>query len=138
MAIPSSASRVSAKPRGEERLETLLPLAEADRVIAALKSAHPYEEPAYDLYPLRQPPSGFGLGRVGILAEPKNGEAFIAGAAKALGAEAAQVSGPIPEQIERVAVVGGSGGDFLAQAKAAGAQALITGEASYHAWEQAR
>jgi dinuclear metal center YbgI/SA1388 family protein len=121
----------------EERLETLVPLADAGRVLTALKQAHPYEEPAYDLYPLRQPPSGFGLGRVGKPAEPQSGEAFIAAAAKALGAEAAQVSGPIPKQATRVAVIGGSGGDFLAQAKAAGAQILITGEARYHAWEEA-
>ena len=121
----------------EERLETLVPLAGAGRVLAALKQAHPYEEPAYDLYPLRQPPSGFGLGRVGELAKPQKGEAFIAAAAESLGAEAAQVSGPIPEQVTRVAVIGGSGGDFLAQAKASGAQMLITGEARYHAWEQA-
>jgi putative NIF3 family GTP cyclohydrolase 1 type 2 len=113
-------------------------MADAGRVLAVLKTVHPYEEPAFDIYPLRQPPAGFGLGRVGKLARPQKGQAFITAAAKALGAEAAQVTGPIPEQVERVAVIGGSGGDFLAQAKAAGAQVLITGEARYHAWEQAR
>lgn len=121
----------------EERLETIIPLSEIGRVVAALKSAHPYEEPAYDIYPLRQPPAGFGLGRVGTLVRPQSGEEFIASAAKKLGAAAAEVTGPIPEKVERVAVLGGSGGDFIPQAAAAGAQALVTGEARYHAWEQA-
>jgi len=121
----------------EERLETLLPLAAAGAALRALKQAHPYEEPAYDLYPLRQPPAGFGLGRVGNLPAPQGGEEFLAAAARELGSEAAQATGPLPAQVERVAVVGGSGGDFLAQAAAAGAQVLVTGEAGYHAWEQA-
>jgi len=121
----------------EERLETLLPLAAAGRVLQALKNAHPYEEPAFDLYPLKQSPAGFGLGRVGRLPKPRNGEEFIAAAAKELGAPAAQVTGPLPKKVERVAVVGGSGGDLLPQAAAAGAQVLITGEVHYHAWEQA-
>ena len=121
----------------EERLETVFPMSAIGPVVAALKSAHSYEEPAYDIYPLRQPPAGFGLGRVGRLSQPQNGEKFIQAAAKELGADAAEVSGPIPEKIERVAVVGGSGGDLIPQAAAAGAQMLITGEARYHAWEQA-
>ena len=36
----------------EERLEILLPRARAAQVIAALRAAHPYEEVAFDLYPL--------------------------------------------------------------------------------------
>lgn len=122
----------------EERLETVFPMSAIGPVVAALKSAHSYEEPAYDIYPLRQSPAGFGLGRVGRLSQPQNGEQFIQAAAKELGADAAEVSGPIPEEVERIAVVGGSGGDLIPQAAAAGAQMLITGEARYHAWEQAK
>jgi hypothetical protein len=36
----------------EFRLETLLPAERLEEVVAALRSAHPYEEPAYDVYPL--------------------------------------------------------------------------------------
>ena len=121
----------------ELRLETVLPKAAAGRVIAALLAVHPYEEPAYDLYPLMQPPSGFGIGKVGRLAKPENGQQFLARAAKSLGSAAHQICGPVPQTVETVAVVGGSGGDFLVQAAAAGAQVLITGEARYHAADQA-
>ncbi len=36
----------------ELRLETVFPDERADEVIAALRAAHPYEEPAFDVYPL--------------------------------------------------------------------------------------
>ncbi len=130
---PGERSRVA-----EERLETVVPLARAQAVLAALYRAHPYQEPAVDLYPLEQAPAGLGLGRVGRLARPRPGAEFVAWAARELGADGARVAGPLPQRLERVAVVGGSGGDLLGAAAAAGAQVLVTGEARYHQAEEAR
>ncbi|HEX5468285.1 MAG TPA: hypothetical protein VFW80_04470 [Gaiellaceae bacterium] len=36
----------------ELRLETVFPEESQDAVVAALRQAHPYEEPAFDIYPL--------------------------------------------------------------------------------------
>ncbi|MFH1386546.1 MAG: hypothetical protein ABIH50_02660 [bacterium] len=36
----------------EARIETIVAVKDAKKVVAALKKAHPYEEPAFDLYPL--------------------------------------------------------------------------------------
>ena len=36
----------------ELRLETVFPEERQDDVLAALRTAHPYEEPAFDIYPL--------------------------------------------------------------------------------------
>jgi hypothetical protein len=36
----------------ELRVETVVPGERVDAVVAALRAAHPYEEPAYDVYPL--------------------------------------------------------------------------------------
>ena len=36
----------------ELRLETVFPAEKQDEVLAALRSAHPYEEPAFDVYQL--------------------------------------------------------------------------------------
>lgn len=36
----------------EARVETVVPDGRLDEVVAALRRAHPYEEPAYDVYPL--------------------------------------------------------------------------------------
>jgi len=39
----------------ELRVETVVPDDRLEGVVAALRSAHPYEEPAYDVYPLLEP-----------------------------------------------------------------------------------
>jgi len=48
----------------EVRIETILPISRVEQVIAALKQAHPYEEPAFDLLQLAAPPEGRGQGRI--------------------------------------------------------------------------
>ncbi len=130
--------RAGAKEMVEElRLETVLPATQLSRALAALRSAHPYEEPAVDIYALEQAPDGFGLGRVGELAASREAGDLAAWAAGELGAGYGHMGGAPPKEISRVAVVGGSGGDLLPAAAAAGAQLLITGEASHHAAQQA-
>jgi dinuclear metal center YbgI/SA1388 family protein len=122
----------------ELRLETLLPKDRASQALAALRLVHPYEEPAVDVYPLSQAPAGFGLGRVGSLDPPRAAGEYVAWAARELGSRAPLLTGDMPEMISRVAVLGGSGGDLLGAAARSGAQLLITGEARYHAAEEAR
>jgi hypothetical protein len=41
----------------ELRLETVYPVEREAEVVRALRAAHPYEEPAFDLYPLAEPPA---------------------------------------------------------------------------------
>ena len=41
----------------ELRLETVYPVEREAEVVQALRAAHPYEEPAFDLYPLAEPPA---------------------------------------------------------------------------------
>jgi hypothetical protein len=41
----------------ELRLETVYPVDREAEVVRALREAHPYEEPAFDLYPLADPPA---------------------------------------------------------------------------------
>jgi hypothetical protein len=57
-----SASPSVGQPGREERvaelrLETVYPADREDEVVRALREAHPYEEPAFDLYTLAEPPS---------------------------------------------------------------------------------
>lgn len=40
------------KEVSEERIETICPKAKLKKTLAAVKKAHPYEEPAIDVYPL--------------------------------------------------------------------------------------
>jgi len=72
-----------------------------------------------------------GLGRIGTLPIPMPLRDFALLAERKLEA-AALVAGDVGMQIARVAIVGGAGGDSVADAAAAGAQALLTGEARHH------
>lgn len=76
--------------------------------------------------------TGESLMRVGELPQTLERNAFLSHVKAALGVESVRVSRTACERISRVAVVGGSGGDFAAAAKEQGAQALVTGEAKHH------
>jgi dinuclear metal center YbgI/SA1388 family protein len=73
-----------------------------------------------------------GLMRVGKLAAPMETAAFLDLVKRAVGADGLRVTEGSDAKIETVAVLGGSGGDFAAAAHAAGADALVTGEAKHH------
>lgn len=119
----------------EVRLETVVPAHLADRAVAAATAAHPYEEVALDIYPVEGRPEGCGYGRVGTLPAPMTPEELREHVADRLGFPAHLVS--VPDKgsdlrVERVAVLGGSGGSFLREVAASGAEAYVTGDLDYH------
>ncbi len=122
----------------EDRLEMVYARRLRAGVVAALRAAHPYEEPAFDLVELAAEPApghrARGLGRVGELAEPMRLDAFVDRVAKALPATAwgVRATGDGGLQIRRVAVCGGSGGELAGPAAALGAQVLVTSDARHH------
>jgi dinuclear metal center YbgI/SA1388 family protein len=118
---------------GEIRLETVVPAHTAGRAVAAATAAHPYEEVALDLYPVEGHPEGCGYGRVGVLPEPMTPEELSEHATNSLGFPARLVADPHHgRRIERVAVLGGSGGSFIREAATSGAQAYVSGDLDYH------
>jgi dinuclear metal center YbgI/SA1388 family protein len=123
----------------EVRLEMVLPRRCQARAIAALLEAHPYEEPAFDVYPLLNNPRALGLGLVGELAEPMAFEQFCFAASQRLACRNPRAVPGGKETVCRVAVLGGSGGGEVAAAAQAGADAFVTGDVKYHdgllAWE---
>ncbi len=117
----------------EIRLETIVPAELGRAVIEALDAAHPYEEVAYDLYPLEQPSTRHGLGRVGTLPEPRPAEDVVEAMRRFLGVQkSTECYGHAGGPVTTVAVCGGSGGGLWREALAAGAELMLTGEASYH------
>ena len=117
----------------EIKLETVVPAHAAGRAAAAAVSAHPYEEAAFDVYPVDGVPEGCGFGRVGRLPQPRTARELAEHVSHSLGFPARLVSEPYPERrVERVAVLGGSGGSFIGEAAASGAGAYVTGDLSYH------
>ena len=117
----------------ELRLETVVPDHLVYGAVAAIRASHPYEEPAFDVYPVDGRPDGCGYGRVGRLAEPLPPEGLAGYVSDALDFPVRLVSDPAPGRpVERVAVLGGSGGSFIREAAASGADAYVTGDLSYH------
>ena len=115
----------------EIRLETVVPAHAAGRAAAAATAAHPYEETALDLYPIEGHPEGCGYGRIGTLPEPMTLEELREHVANSLGSPTRLVAGR-DRRVERVAVLGGSGGSFIREVAAGGAQAYVTGDLDYH------
>jgi len=116
----------------EYRLETVVPASILSKVIEAMLQAHPYEEVAYDVFPLLNAGQTFGLGRVGKLQSPQSLSQLAAMVKASLALERVKVAGDGEQQVEVVAVCGGSGGSLINAAIAAGAHVLITGDVKYH------
>lgn len=115
----------------EYRLETVFGEFDAPRVIAAMLRAHPYEEVAYDLYPLLGQVRRYGFGRVGDLAKKESLAGLAARMAKATSSRMTQYSGQPSAAVRRLAVWAGAGVDIRAVA-ASGADAVVAGEIGYH------
>jgi dinuclear metal center YbgI/SA1388 family protein len=121
----------------ELRLEMVCPGDRLAAVLAAIRAAHSYEEPAVDVFPLN-PPITNGSGRIGRLAEPRTFGEFARSVARALGQATIQAAGDTEAIVERVAVACGAGDDFLGDAVRQGAHVLLTGEARFHRALEAR
>ncbi len=127
---------VGAKGRREEvsecRLEVICPESRIDTVIAAMRRAHSYEEPAFDVYPLQPQPGSRGEGRVGKLPAPTRLAELAQRTKHQLGGSHVQIVGAADRLIQCVAIACGAGGEFLDDAARAGADAFLTGEMRFH------
>ena len=124
----------------EDRLEVELAPRDLERAVAALWQAHPYEEVAYDVYPLEVPDSasGKGLGRVGELPEPRPLRWVADRVAGHVPAPHLQVAGDLDQPVQRIAALGGSGDGLIGAALAAEADCYITGDLRHHPTLDAR
>jgi dinuclear metal center YbgI/SA1388 family protein len=116
----------------ESRLEVLAPESRLKSAVDRLRAAHPYEEVAYDLYPLRNPGLPLGFGRLGRWPEPLAFPKAIAKIKEVFDVETVRVWGRPPGAVARLAVAGGSGGEYIAEAQRLGAQLYVTGEVRHH------
>ncbi len=116
----------------EIRIETILPAFRKAEAVRALLAAHPYEEPAFDLYPLQNTWAQAGSGIIGELNEPVTELEFLKEVKKTFEVGCLKHNKLIGREIQRVALCGGAGAFLLSQAIRQGADAFITGEIKYH------
>lgn len=138
-ASPSVGDKDRINKVDEYRLEVLVPENRLDEVIEVMAKSHPYEEVAFDVYPiLNILSSSSGLGRVGNLRNPLPVNKLIKKWEKKLNTTFEKTLGDLKKEIARLAICAGSGKDFIKTAKEKGAQLLITGDITYHAALEAK
>jgi len=116
----------------ESRLEFLLPKERLSAALVALKGAHPYEEPAYDIYPVLNRGAVRGLGRIGALSEATTAGEFAGLVKQRLNASGVRLVGEPGRRVKKVALCGGSGASLIHEAARKGADLLVTGDVKYH------
>jgi dinuclear metal center YbgI/SA1388 family protein len=134
--LPSERARPVVGERGElnqaeeDRLEVVVPADRRREAIEAMVNAHPYEEVAYDVYPLASG-GGLGLGRFAIPREPLTAAALAERCGDRLGAPARLAGDPV-RHVQSIALCGGSGASLIPVALHARADVYVTGDVKHH------
>ncbi|MFA6127804.1 MAG: Nif3-like dinuclear metal center hexameric protein [Bacteroidales bacterium] len=118
----------------ETRFETILPKHCLKKVLKAMLDTHPYEEVAYDLYPLVNANPAYGLGISGDLENPCGEKELLKKVKEVFGLPVVRHSQLRNKEIKRVALCGGSGIQFIKEAIFSGADIYLTADIKYHSW----
>ncbi len=116
----------------EIRIETVYPLHLEQQIMQALWNAHPYEEVAYDLYPLENEYNKVGSGMIGDLENPMDERKFLDLLKSITGSTVLRHSALLGRQVKKVAVCGGSGSFLIRDALAKKADVFLTADLKYH------
>jgi dinuclear metal center YbgI/SA1388 family protein len=118
----------------EIRFETILYSHRKSDVLKALFSAHPYEEVAFDLYPLVNANIDQGMGCIGEFDSPVAEADFLRLVSSVFDARGVRYSGQTGRPVKKVALCGGSGSSLLNDAIGCGAEAFVTADIKYHSF----
>ncbi|OBH60169.1 Nif3-like dinuclear metal center hexameric protein [Mycobacterium colombiense] len=139
-ATPAVGSVGSIERVAEDRFEVVAPARSRAAVLAAMRAAHPYEEPAFDIFAMVPPPGDAGLGRVATLERPEPLRDFVSRVNTTLPRTSwgVRAAGDPDMPVTRVAVCGGAGDSLLAAAARAGVQAYVTADLRHHPADEHR
>jgi dinuclear metal center YbgI/SA1388 family protein len=118
----------------EDRIEAIAPAGVRGAVLDAMRAAHPYEEPAFDVFALASLPSRVGIGRICAVEKPETLSAFVSRVTRGLPATTwgVRAAGDPDALMSRVAVCGGAGDSLLDAVAAAGVDAYVTADLRHH------
>ena len=140
---PSEKSNPTIGEKGKTHFEKEIQLnitfesAKEGRVLDALFKNHPYEEVAYEITTLDNKNQNIGMGMIGTLEKPMKEEDFLSMLKERMCTPIVRHSGLLKKNIEKVAVLGGSGAFAINSAKKAGADIFITADVKYHQFFEA-
>ena len=121
----------------EVKVETILPIHLKEKVVKSLLNAHPYEEVAYDLYPLVNQFVKAGAGMTGVFDKAMDETDFLNFLKKTFNSPFIRHTPLSGKKIRKVAVCGGSGIFLLKNAISEEADAFVTGDVKYHQFFEA-
>ncbi|MDD3321254.1 MAG: Nif3-like dinuclear metal center hexameric protein [Paludibacter sp.] len=121
----------------EIKIEVILPDYLKFKVLTALLKTHPYEEPAYDLIPLKNSWKQVGTGIVGDLEEPEEELFFLNRIKSIFNVPMIRHTNLSGKKVKSIALCGGSGSSFLKNAISVNADVYISGDFKYHEFFEA-
>jgi hypothetical protein len=121
----------------EEMISVIFESFKQHQIISAMKSAHPYEEVAYQIMSLENENQYSGLGRFGELETELAEEDFLQMVKEKFGLKIIRHSTFTSKKIKRVGVLGGSGASGIKSALISGCDAYLTSDLKYHDFFQA-
>ena len=124
----------------EDRIEVIAPSRLRAPVLTALRAAHPYEEPAFDIVALAPIPGQVGIGRIGTLDRPEPLSSFASRVRAELPATSwgVRTSGDPETLVSRVAVCGGAGDSLLGAVARTDVQVYVTSDLRHHPADEHR
>ena len=121
----------------EIKLEMLVDRWKIDSIIKAMKKAHPYEEPSFDIYPIDNFNTQYGIGAAGDLEKEFELKEFLSYISTKLNVKSFRYANGTKKTIKKVAVCGGSGSEYLKDAVSQKCDAFITAYIKYHTFIEA-
>lgn len=121
----------------EVKIETIVPQSVLSQAKSEMILAHPYEEPAYDIYAMENKGKTLGLGRIGRLDKQMTLKELSEQVKEVYQLSHVRVTGDLNKTVEKVAILGGSGEKYFKIAKQKGADVYITGDTTFHAAQDA-
>ncbi len=121
----------------EIRLEVIVDSWKINSIIDAMRLVHPYEEPAYDIFMLKNKNINYGAGAIGELQKSMSSKEFLSHVKTSLKVDGLKYTTGKNSKIKKVALCGGTCSDKMNIAMAAKADAFITADIKYHTFQDA-
>ena len=116
----------------EIKIEVIFPSFLENKIVAAMKGAHPYEEVAFDVVNLSNSNQQIGSGVIGELPEPISEKIFLSKLKEIFGIRVLRHTVLLNKPIKKVALCGGAGSFLISKALAAKADVYVTADLKYH------
>ncbi len=121
----------------EKRLETVVREDQLNEVLSVVLKHHPYEEVAYDIYPLYNQGESISLGRIGYLEKKVSLEKCLSVVRELFCLKQVKFTGQKNKQIQKIAICSGSGSDLIEKVYQKNIDLFITGDIKYHQAQRA-